>query len=116
MNINNGQELKEAVRRREPELLITNPQIINRVQLFMTLRLIANILVFFILAMAIFMWANPLRVPFFEGGEGRLTRQILLGVGIILLFAEYLVPVARLYKVASKEKGRLRLILRRPKG
>lgn len=116
MNITNSEDLKSAVKRQEPELVITDPQLIKRVRLLMNLRTVANVLVFAILAIAVFMWANPLKILLFEGGTGRLIRQILLGVGILLLFAEYLLPVARLYKVASIEEERLKLVLRKLRG
>lgn len=116
MNIKNKQELDRAVKHQEPELLVEEPVLIRRIRLLINLRLAANILVFVILAVAIIMWANPFRIPFFEGGSGRLTRTIILGIGIILVFAEYLMPVARLYKIASFDGTHLRLILRNPKG
>lgn len=115
MNINNNQELKEAVKRLEAELVIIDPNLIRRVRLFLGLRQAANILVFVILAVAIFMWANPFRVQFFEANSGRLLRQILLGIGILLLFADYLMPVARHYRIVRYEEGQLHLALRKPK-
>ncbi len=112
--ITNFEELKEAVKRQEPELVISEPAVIRRVRLQMGLRLAANITVFAILAIAIIMWANPLRIDFFETGSSRLIRQILLGVGILLLFADYLLPVARLYKIVAESEGQLKLSLRKP--
>ncbi len=112
--ITNTVELKQAVKEQEPELVITEPAIIRRVRLLMGLRAAANITVFAILALAIFMWANPLRIVFFEAGSGRLIRQILLGFGILLLFADYLMPVARLYKIVAESEGQLKLALRKP--
>jgi hypothetical protein len=114
MQVTNNQELKQALKKLEPEVVITGPEVIRRVRLLMGLRAAANIAVFVILALAIFMWANPLRVGFFEAGSGRLVRQILLGIGILLLFADYLMPVARLYKIATQSEGRLKLVLRKP--
>jgi hypothetical protein len=115
MNISNNQELKEAIKRLEPELVIFEPDIIKRVRLLMGLRQAANIAVLVILAGAIFMWANPFGVPFFFTGNGRLVRQILLGIGVLLLFADYLMPVARHYRIARYEEGRLQLVLRKQK-
>ncbi|MGQ9707261.1 MAG: hypothetical protein ACUVUR_00075 [bacterium] len=114
MQITNDDDLKQALKRLESELVITEPEIIKRVRLLMGLRMAANIGVFVILALAIFMWANPLKTPFFEAGSGRLVRQILLGVGILLLFVDYLMPVARHYKIASSDEGQLKLRLRKP--
>lgn len=113
--ITDFEELKQAVKQQEPELVITEPAIIRRVRLQMSLRLAANIIVFAILAIAIIMWANPLRIDFFETGSGRLIRQILLGFGILLLFADYLIPVARLYKIVAESEGQLKLSLRKPR-
>ncbi|MGQ9678992.1 MAG: hypothetical protein ACUVUD_06925 [bacterium] len=115
MNINNPQELKEAVKRQEPELIIVAPNLIRQVRLLIRLRFAANVTVFVILAVAIFMWANPFRIPFFDESDGRLVRQILLGVGILLLFADYLMPIARYYKIVRAEEGRLLLMLRKSK-
>lgn len=115
MNINSPQELKEAVKRQEPELIIVEPNLIREVRLFMRLRFAANVTVFVILAVAIFMWANPLRIPFFDESGGRLVRQILLGLGILLLFTDYLMPVARYYKIVRAEEGRLLLRARKSK-
>ncbi len=115
MEIDNSKNLKEAVKALEPELVITEPGLIKRVRLFMTLRLVANVLVFVILAIAIFMWANPLRILFLESGQGRLVRQILLGIGVILLFVDCFLPVARVYKIAESDSNRLKLVLRKPK-
>ncbi len=116
MTVNNSQELKAAVKAQAPEVVITAPELIKQVRLFMALRLVANVLVFVILAIAIFMWANPLRILFFESGQGRLARQILLGIGIILLFIDYLLPVARLYKIAEGDGNQLKLVLRKSRG
>jgi|UniRef100_A0A7V3UZX6 hypothetical protein len=112
MTIRSGAELKQAVRNKEPEILISDPQLIKMVSRLMVLRMITNVLFFAILAVAVLMWANPLRIPFFEAGAGRLTRQILLLFGILLLFADYLMPVARFYKISARTEGQLRLKLR----
>jgi hypothetical protein len=114
MIINSAAELKQAIKKKEPELVITAPELIKMVNRLMVLRVIINVLFFAILGFAVLMWANPLKISFFEAGSGRLVRQILLLIGIGLLFADYLMPVARLYKVSAKTEGQLKLVLRRP--
>lgn len=116
MKVTNAAELKQAVKRLEPEILVTTPELIKKVRLLLALRTAANVIVFVILAVAIFMWANPLRVGFFDTGSGRLMRQVLLGIGILLLFADYLMPVARHYRIAVADAKEIKLILRRQKG
>lgn len=76
------------------------------------IRRVAGILVFVILGLAIFAWANPLGFKFLEATEARLVRQIALAFGIILLFADYLLPGVRNYKVTADNDG-LRLVRRK---
>ncbi|MGB9742552.1 MAG: hypothetical protein ACP5JB_04245 [candidate division WOR-3 bacterium] len=114
MIVNSEAELKQAVKNKEPELVFTAPALIKKVNRLMALRMAVNVLFFAILGLAVLMWANPLKIAFFESGSGRLVRQIMLLVGIGLLFADYLMPVARLYKISAKTQGQLKLVLRRP--
>ncbi|MEO0079449.1 MAG: hypothetical protein ABIK44_02070 [candidate division WOR-3 bacterium] len=115
MQVTTLAELKDAARRQEPEILIVDKRLADRVALWNGLRLAANIVVFVILAVAIFMWANPIHWELLEGPDARLARQIMLGVGILLLFADYLLPVVRTYKVAERSPEGLKLVLRRPR-
>lgn len=114
MLIQTDEELKQAVKKREPELVITSLAVIKKVMRLMVFRRAANVIFFVVLGLAILMLANPLKVTFFETNSGRLVRQILLLVGIILLFADYLIPVARLYKISGRDEKQLKLTLKRP--
>jgi len=115
MQVANGQELKEAVGRREAEIFVVDEALIRRVQTWVALRTAANVAVFVILAVALFMWANPAGWELLDTDKARLVRQIILGVGIVLLFADYMMPVVRHYKVAAKDASGLKLVLRRGK-
>ncbi len=114
MEVRDNNELRRAVKRREPEITVSEPGLIKKVRLLMGLRLAANVAVFTILVIAIFMWANPLGIGFLEAGSGRLLRQILLLIGILLLFADYLMPVARHYRITFRSEGQIKLTLRKP--
>ncbi|MEO0051208.1 MAG: hypothetical protein ABIK11_01510, partial [candidate division WOR-3 bacterium] len=102
MNISSREQLKQAVRNREPELEIAEPRLIRMVNRLMILRQVVNILFFVILGGAVLLWANPMRVPFFDSSGGRMVRQILLLFGILLLLADYLMPLARFYKISAR--------------
>lgn len=115
MNISSREQLNQAVRNREPELEITDPGLMRTVHRQLVLRQVLNILFFVILGVAILLWANPMRLQFFDTGSGRTVRQILLLIGVLLLFADYLMPVARLYKIAARAEDRLKLTLRQPR-
>ncbi len=115
MDVRNNIELRQAVKKREPEITVSEPVLVKKVRLLMGLRLAANVAVFAILVIAIFMWANPLGIGFLEAGSGRLLRQILLFIGILLLFADYLMPVARHYKITVRSEGQIKLTLRKPR-
>ncbi|MEO0054033.1 MAG: hypothetical protein ABIK22_07795, partial [candidate division WOR-3 bacterium] len=91
MNISSREQLKQAVRNREPELEITDLELMSMVRRQMVLRQVLNIIFFVILGVAILLWANPMRLQFLDTGSGRTVRQILLLVGILLLFADYLI-------------------------
>lgn len=115
MQVGNSQELKEAVGKREPEVVVTDEALARRIQTLSALRTAANIAVFVILAVALFMWANPAHWELLDTDKARLVRQIILGVGILLLFADYLMPVVRHYRIAARDKSGLKLVLRRGK-
>lgn len=115
MNITSREQLKQAIRNREPELEITEPGLIRMVNRLMILRQVLNVLFFVVLGVAVLLWANPMRVPFFDSGGGRTVRQILLLFGILLLLADYLIPVARVYRISARSPDRLRLTLRQSK-
>ncbi|MBM3314889.1 hypothetical protein FJY71_03485 [candidate division WOR-3 bacterium] len=107
--------MKEAVRKLEPEIVIADEALATRVRLLLGLRVAATVVVFVILAAALFMVTNPLHWPLLETREAGIVKNILLGVGILMLFAEYLMPVARLYKAAGQGAGGLKLVPRKPK-
>jgi len=115
MPVTTLRELKAAAQRQEPEIVVADRKLAARVIFWNGLRLAANTVVFVILALAIFMWANPLHWDFLEGGKARLARQVMLGVGIVLLFADYLMPVVRSYKVAGRSEAGLKLVRRKPR-
>jgi len=108
-------ELKEAVKAGEPVILVTDTKLTGQVLFWNTLRTIANVVVIIVLAIGIFAWANPMRIPELEQTWALLARRIVLGVGVLLLFAEYVIPVVRLYKPDREQpyEGQLRLIPRK---
>ncbi len=108
-------DLKRAAKQGEVEILVTDAKLARTVSLLEVTRRTANILVFVILALGVFMWANPIRWDFLGSNSMQLVRRILLAVGIILLFSDYVLPVVRSYKVASRDENGLRLVSRRPK-
>lgn len=115
MQVNTMQELKAAAKRREPEIVVTDSALASRVIVLDKIRLVANILVFVILGLALFAWADPLRWDFLRTDGARLGRQIMLGFGLALLFVEYVLPVVRVYKIAGVEQFGLKLVPRRAK-
>ena len=108
-------ELKRAAKQGEAEVLVTDAKLARQVSLLEAVRRTANILVFVILAVGVFMWANPINWGFLGSGSMQLVRRILLAVGIVLLFSDYVLPVVRSYKVASRDETGLRLVSRRPR-
>jgi len=108
-------ELKNAVKAVEPEIVVTDEGLAKKVLFWNTLRTIANILVVIVLVIAVAAWANPLRIPDLEQAWALLARRIMLGVGILLLFAEYVIPIVRLYKPAGKDALGLKLVPRKSK-
>jgi hypothetical protein len=115
MQVASLDELKKAVQAVEPEIVVTDEGLAKKVLFWNTLRTIANILVIIVLAIAIFAWANPLRLPELEQTWALLARRIILGVGILLLFAEYVIPIVRLYKPAGSDALGLKLVPRKSK-
>ncbi len=108
-------ELQDAVKAGELAILVTDEKLARKVLLWNTLRTIANILVIVVLAIGIFAWANPMRIPLLEEQWALLVRRIMLGVGVLLLFAEYVIPIVRLYKPAGSDAIGLKLVPRKAK-
>jgi hypothetical protein len=115
MQANTLDELKKAVSAGEAEIVVTDEGLRKKVMLWSVLRTIANVAVVIVLVVGIFAWANPMRIPGLEEPWALLARRILLAVGILLLFAEYLMPVARLYKPAGPDATGLKLVPRKSK-
>ncbi len=113
MQVAKWNELREAVRRREQKIVVTDRQLARSVKLLHTLRNTAVVLVVIILAVAVIIVANPLQWSFLITPVARIVKNILVGVGLILIFAEYLVPVVRIYRIASQDSNGLHLIPRR---
>ena len=113
MQVSTLDALKKAAKEGAAEITVIDSGLAGKVKAWQTIRKVANILVFLILGIGIFAWANPLQLTFLDAGAFRLTRQILLGVGVILLFAEYLLPVVRTYKTAGKDGAGLKLVRRK---
>ena len=108
-------DLKSAAKKGEAEVLVTDAKLVRVVTLLEVIRKTANILVFVILGIGVFLWANPLGWDFLASNSMQIVRRILLAVGIIFLFSDYVLPVVRSYKVASRDENGLRLVSRRPK-
>ena len=115
MQVGTFYELRKAVAAGETEIVVTDEGLRKKVTFWNVLRTIANVLVIIVLAVGIFAWANPMRIPGLEEPWALLARRILLGVGIVLLFAEYLLPVVRLYKPAASDDTGLKLVPRKSK-
>ncbi|HTW90770.1 MAG TPA: hypothetical protein VMH22_03595 [bacterium] len=113
MQVASLDELKKAVKALEPEIVVTDEALVKKVLFWNTLRAIANVVVIVILAVGIAAWANPLRIPELEQTWALLARRIILGVGVLMLFAEYVIPVVRLYKPAGKDSLGLKLVPRK---
>jgi hypothetical protein len=108
-------ELKKAVKAWEPEIVVTDEELTKKVIFWNTLRTIANILVIVVLAVGIAWWANPLRIPELEQDWALMARRIVLGFGVLMLFAEYVIPIVRLYKPAGRDSLGLKLVPRKGK-
>jgi hypothetical protein len=106
-------ELKVAMAAREAEILVTDEGLAGRIRMWNVLRTVANILVVVVLALGIFAWANPMRIPELEQDWALLTRRIMLGMGVLLLFADYVLPVVRAYKPVAGVDGSLKLVPRK---
>lgn len=115
MQVASLDELKKAVKAFETEIVVTDEGLAKKVLFWNTLRTIANVLVIIVLAVAIAVWANPLRIPLLEQDWVLLARRIMLGIGVLLLFAEYVIPIVRLYKPAGKDALGLKLVPRKSK-
>jgi hypothetical protein len=108
-------ELKQAVKALDPEIVVTDEGLAKKVVFWNTLRTIANVLVIVVLAVGIAWWANPLRIPELEQDWALSARRIVLGFGVLMLFAEYVIPVVRLYKPAGRDALGLKLVPRKSK-
>jgi len=106
-------ELLQAVRSGAPEIVVTDDELARRVLLWNRLRTIANVAVIVILGVGAFVWADPLGLPLLRESWAALVRRIILAVGVLLLFAEYLMPAVRLYKPVGSDAVGLRLVPRR---
>jgi len=106
-------ELKAAVRQQVEEITVTDPVLAYKVRVWSTIRTVANVLVFVILGLALLAWADPLHWEFLKTNGARLARQIMLGVGLVLLFLEYVLPIVRHYKIAGQDSLGLKLVPRR---
>ncbi len=115
MQVASLEDLKKAVKAYEPEILIADEGLAKKVVFWNALRTIANILVIVVLAVGIAWWANPLKIPALEQEWALLVRRIILGFGVLMLFAEYVIPIVRLYKPAGKDSLGLKLIPRKSK-
>jgi hypothetical protein len=115
MQVASFDELKKAVTAVEPEIVVTDEGLAKKVRLWNVLRTIANILVIVVLAVGIAWWANPLRIPELEQEWALMARRIVLGCGVLLLFAEYVIPIVRLYKPAGSDALGLKLVPRKSK-
>lgn len=113
MQVASRKELNEAVRRREQEIVVTDRQLASSVRRLHSLRAAATVLVIAILAAAVIIVTNPFRWSLLETPRATLVKNILIGIGLILLLAEYLVPLVRLYRIAGQDAAGLRLVLRR---
>ncbi len=115
MQVRTLKELKKAAKEGTVEIVVANPALARNVRTWETIRKTANILVFVILGLAIFAWANPIGWPFLNTDPVRLARQIMLGLGLVLIFAEYFLPVVRHYKISGRDEVGLRLLNRKTK-
>jgi len=115
MQVASLEDLKKAVKAWEPEIVVTDEGLAKKVVFWNTLRIIANVLVIVVLAVGIAWWANPLRIPALEQEWALSVRRIVLGVGILMLFAEYVIPIVRLYKPAGRDSLGLKLVPRKSK-
>ena len=115
MQVASLDELKQAVKAVEPEIVVTDEALAKRVVFWNALRTIANVLVIVVLAVGIAWWANPLRIPELEQEWALTARRIVLGVGVLMLFAEYVIPIVRLYKPAGKDALGFKLVPRKGK-
>ena len=115
MQVASLEELKKAVKVVEPEIVVTDEGLAKRVLFWNALRTVANILVIVVLAVGIAWWANPLRMPLLEQDWALSVRRIIRGVGVLMLFAEYVIPIVRLYKPAGKDSLGLKLVPRKSK-
>lgn len=113
MNVTTKSELQQAVKSGAPEIVVTNEALARKVLLWNTLRSVANVAVIVILVVGVFAWADPLGLPLLQEPWAATARRIILAVGVLLLFAEYLMPAVRLYKPAGSDETGLRLVPRR---
>jgi hypothetical protein len=113
MSVATMDELRRAVKAAEPEIVVADEALAKKVRVWTVVRMTANVLVAVVLIGAIFVWANPMRIPEFESGTMLLARRIALGVGVLLLFADFVIPVVRQYRIAGQDATGLKLVLRK---
>ncbi len=114
MQVSTQADLIAAVRSGAAEIVVSDPRLCRKVRLWSALRTVANLLVVVVLAVAIFIWANPLNLSEFKAGWMLNLRRIILAFGVLLLFADYVIPVVRLYKIVGRDGNGLRLVPRKP--
>jgi len=113
MQVNDLKELKQAVKQGAPEILVSDVELAGKVRAWEIIRRTCNIAVFVILALALFAWADPLRWSFLATPEARVLRQVMLVLGVLLLFADYVLPAVRHYKIAGQDATGLKLVPRK---
>jgi hypothetical protein len=115
MTVATREELAKAVKAGEAEIVVTDATLAKHVRVLLGLRLASVIAVVVILLAAVFLWANPMRILEIEQGSMLWVRRALLAVGVLLLFADYLMPVARQYRAGGSDALGLKLVSRRAK-
>ncbi len=115
MNVTTMAELKQAVKEGASEIVITDPGLAYKIGIYNTIRTVANILVFIIFALAVLVFVDPFHWEFLRTDAARTGQRVLLGVGLLLLFLDYFLPVVRQYRIVSKDENGVRLVPRRRK-
>jgi hypothetical protein len=106
-------DLRQAVRAGEAEIVVADEALGRKVRFWSVLRTVANVAVIVVLAVAIVVWVNPFNMEQLKTAEMLMARRIVLGVGVLLLFADYVIPVVRLYKIAGQDATGLKLVPRK---
>ncbi len=115
MNVATIGELRQAVKAGASEIIVTDEQLARKVLVWNTLRTVANVAVIVILGVGVFAWSDPLGLPLLQKPWAALARRLILALGVLLLFADYLMPAVRLYKPIGADSIGLKLVPRRAK-